>query len=401
MEGFGAANGFNKLVGALTKAQIDLFFSPDKGIGLSLLRMTVPFDGSCISPISKESLLACAGGLFTVRDAVNLKSLGVRLWASAWSPPFEWKVNSRLITSKYADYAQYLATYVRSFENVTNATLYALSSANEPNIKVLKETSTVFPPVALRKFVRQFLSPSLVNFTSLRLMYPETSSYGGLKLYTSPTVPDEVSIIGFHGYDSFLPNIPTKNKFSPKQSFWLSEVSGLVSQTSTGAWDPSMDDALFWAQNIHMWIVNGQLNAWHWWWVTGRVDGPDHKQNQFLVNLEGEVAMRAYTIGSFSKFVRPGFVRVAATPMPLPLVYISAFINPKKVGYVVVALNLNRFSRQIKFALGTDFPISSITPWVVAEGVRLVAQPAIQVQTNGSFIYDLPPRSVVSFVHAQ
>ena len=48
---------------------------------------------------------------------------------------------------------------------------------------------------------------------------------------------------------------------------------------------------------------------------------------------------RAYVLGNWSRFVRPGFVRVAATPLSQEYLYLSAFHDPAGGRIVVVAVN--------------------------------------------------------------
>lgn len=54
---------------------------------------------------------------------------------------------------------------------------------------------------------------------------------------------------------------------------------------------------------------------------------------------DGMISKRGYNMAHFSKFVRPGYVRIDATKNPEPNVYVSAYKGDNKV--VIVAINKN------------------------------------------------------------
>ncbi|HEY0465985.1 MAG TPA: hypothetical protein VGC79_17350, partial [Polyangiaceae bacterium] len=73
MVGFG---GSDKYHAALTDAQMDLLFSVDKGIGLSILRVAIDTNGNYIGQYS---------------NATKAAARGAAVWATPWSPPGAWK----------------------------------------------------------------------------------------------------------------------------------------------------------------------------------------------------------------------------------------------------------------------------------------------------------------------
>ena len=49
---------------------------------------------------------------------------------------------------------------------------------------------------------------------------------------------------------------------------WMSEVNGGESYNSTAGlwnWDPSMNDALIWAHNLHDFLTVADVSGWQWW----------------------------------------------------------------------------------------------------------------------------------------
>ncbi|WP_437624028.1 glycoside hydrolase family 30 beta sandwich domain-containing protein [Sorangium sp. So ce1151] len=80
-------------------------------------------------------------------------------------------------------------------------------------------------------------------------------------------------------------------------------------------------------------LVVGEANAWLWWWYSGNTT------NEGLIQQSGSVTTkRYYTFGSFTRYIRPGYHRVAVTGVFPEKVLVSAYTNDSgKV--VVVAIN--------------------------------------------------------------
>jgi O-glycosyl hydrolase len=60
---------------------------------------------------------------------------------------------------------------------------------------------------------------------------------------------------------------------------------------------------------------------------------------------------RLYTIGNFSRFVRPGFVRLALESPSLPGVYLSAYKDRDNSQLVVVAINESGVDRLVQMEI--------------------------------------------------
>lgn len=395
IDGFGASTAFSGT--PLTATQADLFFSPTKGIGLSLLRTEVPDDGSCQS-VSQ----ACAG---EISDMQMASARGAKVWSTPWSPPAGMKSNNSLtnggslLSSSYGSYASYLANYVKSVSTYGNGiSLYALSIQNEPEENVSYD-SAIWTGQNFHDFVLNNLGPAMVN-SSTQIIMPEPAGFGDLANMADATLNDAnaaayVGIVAFHGYDN-----PTPTGFPLAQNMgkrlWQTEDSGGNGFGPTlcgGCWDPSMNDALMWANIINGWMVNANLNAWHYWWAInlGNTD------NEGLVYVDGvTTSKRLYAIGNFSKFVRPGFYRIDATYSPQSGVTISAYKNPSTGDFAVVAINQNTTNTNQIFTL-TGFTTTTVTPWITSASSNLVSQASI---TTGEswFQYNLPAQSVVTFI---
>ena len=109
-----------------------------------------------------------------------------------------------------------------------------------------------------------------------------------------------------------------------------------------------------------------------------------------------EVPKRAYCLGNFSKFIRPGYYRVTATANPTTNVYVSAYKNDSTDDFVIVAINKGTSSITQKFVLN-NFTAGTVTPWITSGTLNLAQQGSVNVSGN-SFSYSLPAKSVCSFV---
>jgi O-glycosyl hydrolase len=107
-----------------------------------------------------------------------------------------------------------------------------------------------------------------------------------------------------------------------------------MTEFSTAAWaqDTSMTDGLLVARLVHMDLVVAQMSAFLYWWAWGGSNG-------YLALVNGTQPKRLYTIGQYSRFIRPDWVRVDAVANPATNVYLSAFKNPAGDQIAVVAIN--------------------------------------------------------------
>jgi glucuronoarabinoxylan endo-1,4-beta-xylanase len=408
IDGFGAATNGR----SLTPEQIAFFFSPGTGdLGLSLLRTVVPDDGSC-STVNA----VCAGEVNNMRLAI---ANGARVWSTPWSPPASMKTNGSTICNtgtgtpspgepsgslgrgSYPAYAAYLANYIQSLSSLYGIHLYALSVQNEPDVCPTYYDGAIWSAANLHDFIRNNLGPAFVSegLTSTLIMMPESSAYGTLASLADTTMQDPeaaayVGINAWHDYDDAASVI---NPYAAQNKrYWETEVSalpGIGPSLCAGCWDPSIADALLWAQIVDNRMAVANANAWNWWVVIGDTNN----DNAALIGPDQTtIPKRAYMLGNYSKFVRPGFYRIEATHAPQNGILVSAYKNPSNGSLVIVVINQNSLSTPQRFTLdGTT--VSSMTPWVTSANLNLIQQSDVAA-SRGSFAYSLAPLSITSFV---
>jgi glucuronoarabinoxylan endo-1,4-beta-xylanase len=408
IDGFGVSS--NAPTAPLTPAQATFFFSTGPGdLGLSLMRTLVADGGYCATVNA-----ACAGGPNSDDTPLALAN-GVKVWSTAMSPPASMKTNGSVDCSagsgngalrpdSYAAYATYLANYVKSFKTQFGINLYALSVQNEPD-GCHDYGSALWTAAQLDTFIKINLGPTIASagLSSTLIMMPETSEYFDLATLAGTTMGDPaaaeyVGINAWHEYDNASSAI---NPYaSQKKLYWETEASAGISSGQGfgpslcgGCWDPSMADALMWAQIIDNRMAVANANAWHWFVMIG----PDG-ENEGLVQIDSPtiVAKRAYMLGNYSKFVRPGFHRIDATHTPQSGLLVSAYKNASTGALVIVVVNQKTSSVPQSFTLeGATVP--SVTPWITSASLNLTEQSDVYVG-GGSFTYTLPASSITSFV---
>jgi glucuronoarabinoxylan endo-1,4-beta-xylanase len=105
---------------------------------------------------------------------------------------------------------------------------------------------------------------------------------------------------------------------------------------------------------------------------------------------------RLWILGNFSRFVRPGWVRVDATPQPAPGVLLSAYKNPSSDDFAIVAINKTDSPQSLSVALDGALA-KSVTPYRTSDKETLQKLDDIKA-VNDKLPLTLSPKSVTTFV---
>jgi len=220
--------------------------------------------------------------------------------------------------------------------------------------------------------------------SSTKILLPEKSGWNfGLASVTmnDPVTAGEVGILAGHDYGA--PAGPVNNYGKPQ---WETECSLL------GGSDSSIGNGVYWAKRIHTFMTSVEANAWHYWWLISGGTG-----NEGLCDSTWVPAKRMYTLGNYSRFVRPGYYRIGSADNAPTAVLTSAYKDPDSNTFAIVAVNQYDGNLLTTFNLN-GFPfVGKVTPWITSASLNLADQPDVAV-TNLSFTYELPAMSVVTFV---
>jgi glucuronoarabinoxylan endo-1,4-beta-xylanase len=388
MNGFGAADVFAP-GGALTTANAQLFFDPVNGIGLSILRIGIDVDGTPL------------GGASVYSDVQAAASYGAIVWAAPWSPPAAFKDNNNvnggghLLSTDYDAWASVLAGFAATLKQNTGVDLYGVSAQNEPDFSA-PYSSCLYSSQEMVDFVK-VLGPKLAALTPpVRLLAAEPSNWmdlwGGTDAFGTAILADitastAVGIIATHDY-GFGPVAPPGGVPQP---IWETEVSGVMGSPQAG---PSSDIAngIVVAQWIASAIVTGGASAWHYWWLISA-----NNDNEGLLLMGGVTTKRLYTLGNFSKFVRPSYQRVGVSGAVPIGVQIVAFNGPTDRKIAIVVINAGTSAVSVSISIGGTASPNQVTPWVTSASDDLVAHSALKL-TGARFSTTVEPQSVTTFV---
>jgi len=212
-------------------------------------------------------------------------------------------------------------------------------------------------------------------------------------LAKDPTAWSLIDIIGTHEYDSQKAEAWPADVDGGKRSkpVWQTEVSGVMYWPEQGP-SSDIDNGVVVAGWIHSALTVGEASAWLYWWYDASGD------NEGLM-IKGQAALtkRAYTLGNYSKFVRPGYTRVDITGAVPANVLLSAYKDTDGT-VVVVAINKGATAATVPITIagGTTVP-TTMTPYVTSETDSLTAKTAVAV-TGGAFSAKLDGTSVTTFV---
>ena len=396
MDGFGAADVFSGT--PLNAAQVTLFFDPTNGIGLTLLRIGIQDD----SGSGTVGLLGSAG----YADAKAAGAFpGVRVWAAPWSPPAKFKnsgetngggANNTLITSDYAPWAAEMAAFPATFKANTGMDLYAMSAQNEPDFNATY-TSCLYSASQIVTFIGD-LGPQLAALDPpVQLIAAEPDSWSNLwqgDAYGPALVSTSVNIIATHDYGHDATGDLTSTRPAPpagtKQRIWETEMSDETAP------DITITQGIQTAVWIYAAITTGQATAWHYWWlINSNTDGEGLLQ-QGGSTAAASIPKRLYTLGNYSKFIRPGYVNVSVTGAPSGT-FISAYKDPTSGKAVVVAINNNTSATNVSVFLSGGQALATVTPYETSATDTLTAKTAVTV-TNSAFTTSLDTQSVTTFV---
>jgi O-glycosyl hydrolase len=429
MTGFGASEGFGEaqtVMNASASVQqqaLGLLYSPVSGAGLTMLRNEISADaGSTIEPTAPASPAAAPAyvSLASVNQdqgqlwfAQQIKAdYGVtNVFADAWSAPPFMKTNDSAdnggtlcgvpgATCASGDWRQAYANYLKQYAADYSAAgdpLSYIGPENEANLAPSYDGMTLTP--AQTANVLDVLGPTMAGSglpTKVECCATEGWDYAqqyAAAIEADPVANSYTPVFTSHGYTQ-APASPLSGWAKPA---WQTEWSTFET------WDPSWDDGtdasgLTWAQHIYTGLTAANLSAFLYWW--GSTTPSENGDNEGLVEINGSTVTpsgRLWAFANYSRYVRPGAVRIAATSSN-SAVDLTAFRNPDG-SVAVVALNAGTSADPITYSLsGTGTPSgATVTPYLTNSSSDTAAQAATTV-SGGAFSATIPARSLVTYV---
>ena len=284
----------------------------------------------------------------------------------------------RLRHDKYADYAEHLNDFV-TYMRDNGVELYAISIQNEPDYA---DGWTWWSTEEIMDFILNYS-----DAIDCRIMSPESFQYRKdfyNEILNSEEALEKVDIFAthFYGTQKWDMAYPLFEEKGDGKELWMTEVYVPDSSTDADVWPQALDVAV----NISDAMTEGNMQAYVWWYIR-RFYGP--------MKEDGTISKRGYCMAHFSKFVRPGYIRIGATETPAEGISVSAFKGDDKT--VIVAVNRTSNDYAQSFSLSGTKEISYIEAYTTDADVSLerIGNLAFEEST---FSFRLTPESVTTFV---
>lgn len=337
---------------------------------------------------------------------------------------------------KYEAYADFLAQVIIGIKKNTGVTFNYLSPFNEPewdwrgnsqegtpalNAELAREVRLLDKRLTDHKLNTQII---VTESGQLDYLYKSGTNKPGrdnqIEEFFNASSPNYVGnlthipkLIAGHAYWTLNPvsemiekrkelhQVLTKNNLN----YWQTEVCLMEKVQDIGEGhgrDLTMKTALFFARLIHHDMVISNASAWHWWLG---ITYSDYKDGLIYVFPNKDKSDGSFTdskllwaLGNFSRFVRPGAVRVDVTGLntndPDRLMISAYQINQEKQ-LVAIAVNYDTSPKKIKLEV-PGLSIKKAVPYITSDNPddNLAPGKLLEMPLES----EIPSRSVVTFV---
>lgn len=161
-----------------------------------------------------------------------------------------------------------------------------------------------------------------------------------------------------------------------------------------GGRDYGMDSALKLAEEITEDLVVGGVSSWQLWIAVSRYNFRD---GLIYVNEKDKEILqtkRLWAMGNFSRFIRPGFLRITTSGNPKGLKIVAAK-NPDNNTLVAVVINPQPHSISAKVSMQGEEAFSRLTAYVTSEKGNLEKIP----HNSGESSIAFPSQSITTLVY--
>jgi len=171
------------------------------------------------------------------------------------------------------------------------------------------------------------------------------------------------------------------------------------------------------ARIMHNFMINNDVNVYNYWWIADSEPSGRDRDSQSLIQYYNEddtykIQKQGYVFGQFSRFIRPGYQRIANTnPFPQlgagvtePIdksvtLGVSAYTNAAGNRLVVVAINDSADTETIDLTINNaDGSIQDLDAWRTSATENMEPIHPVSV-TDDVAILSLPPYSITTYVN--
>ena len=289
-----------------------------------------------------------------IQEAMDVSSEGFKIISSPWTAPPWMKDNNNYVGGKllpkyYDTWALFFSKYIDAYK-AEGIDIWGFTVENEPHGNGNNWESMLYTPKEMTDFVRDHLGPKLeADGHGEKIILGYDQNRAGLREWVDEMFKDEASSKYFdgtaiHWYESTYEVFPEALQYAHKKApdKYLIETEGCV-DSEVPKWE---DDLWYWSKEATDWgwdwaseeekylhpkyapvnrytrDIIGCLNNWvqgwiDWNMVLDKQGGPNWFENwcaaPVLVDVESDEVYYTplyYTMAHFSKFIRPGAVRI-------------------------------------------------------------------------------------------
>jgi len=430
IEGFGASGAWwAQDVGGWDNIEdiMDLLYCRELGIGLNIFRYNIGagFPNNAHDFWRSKPTVEVSEGVYDLsrdRNAIHVFRLAVERGATrnvafAKSPPARMTV-SGMTSGHWIPFTPnlregYEEAFARYLVDITLLLLEEglpiryISPINEPQwgwggVHASQEGAFYYPEqvVAMTRALVEEIESRGLRY-SLRASVAESGTWNcwnyTLNMYRmlmdDPVIANHLTHFAVHSYWTnemdrrraavFFNAIP--DMLPLKQTEWCEMEWGM---------DLGMDAALVLANEMHADLTMLNVVSWSHWLAVSKYDYRDGLVYVDLVTREFTCSKRMWAMGNFSRFVRDGYVRVATSQgREIRDLLISAYQSPCLGEVVLVVINPSDEPRIVGVdVFGYGYTYVHITD--DTRDIRTVYQRLTDI-----WEYEIPPRSVVTFVN--
>jgi glucosylceramidase len=295
-----------------------------------------------------------------IKDAMQVSKNGFKLFASPWSPPAWMKTNSqmnnggRLKPQCRNAWALYFAKFIKAYMEA-GIPIWAVTVQNEPEA-LQRWDSCLYSNSEERDFLKFYLGPTLAEqeLSHIKIIVWDHNKDILVEristILSDPEAAKYVWGIGFHWYaGTFFENLATVHKFFPEKQLLATE----------GCHEGGVKPGNWKTGETYGNAIIGDLNNWavgwvDWNMVLDETGGPNHANNfcdapVIADKTTDQINYHSsyYYLGHFSKFIRPGAIRIGCD-IKSDKLQATAFQNQNGI---ITAVVMNRSEEKIDFIL--------------------------------------------------
>jgi O-glycosyl hydrolase len=335
------------------------------------------------------------------------KARGVKQFlAFSNSPPVQCTLNGKAHANKgktniapeqYGAFANYLSNVVKGIEKQTQIKFNYISPVNEPQWDWNGgQEGCPYNNTEISNLVRSINKSFINNHITSKILIAEAgnsnflwgSGSKGNQIHdffdknSANYIGDLECVSKTIAAHSYFTTSPMASAIQSRQAlsetiatitglnYWQSEYCILgdnAGEINGSKRDLGIDAALYLAKVIHTDLTSANASAWQWWTA---ISPYDYKDGLIYIDKnkpDGNyyTSKMLWALGNYSRFVRPGAIRVDAniannTPLAKPLL-ISAYADYKKMITVIVNENTTNVAIKLNIAGSRHRPATSYT----------------------------------------